>query len=193
MKLISIILSLATLGASAHAQNQIEQLKQHMEQVCEASLVVRLGPDQFHDERVMFSNVARKINETGVLRGREIGFGLIQKNEINAWTVNMTSTHSIICVPIAMVQFVHYEGELAAIMTHETGHILNNDQGSSPKAEFRADAVGLDILIKAGYSPFDAAAAMGRFEMYSGDIHTDSKARTQFKSDTRLPQIALSN
>jgi predicted Zn-dependent protease len=43
--------------------------------------------------------------------------------------------------------------------------------------ESRADTIGFRILRAAGYSPYDAAGALGRLEMYFGDTNTGVLAR----------------
>jgi len=99
------------------------------------------------------------------------------------------------------------DGELAFILAHEIGHGLDDvcktDQGrfnitpptirgaldkllggagrdafaEQRRCEARADEIGLLILIKAGYSPWDAAGAFGRLEMFLGDSSTGVIAR----------------
>jgi len=39
--------------------------------------------------------------------------------------------------------------------------------------------VGFDLLVKSGFSPYDAGAAFGKLEMYSGDIKTGVQAQLQ--------------
>lgn len=99
------------------------------------------------------------------------------------------------------------EGEMAFIVAHETGHALDSTcktqrgraavtppsligiidklLGGSGQdvfaeqrtCESRADAIGYALLVGAGYSPYDAAGAFGRLEMYIGDTSTNSMGR----------------
>jgi predicted Zn-dependent protease len=39
--------------------------------------------------------------------------------------------------------------------------------------------VGFDLLVKSGFSPFEAGAAFGKLEMYSGDTKTGLGAQLQ--------------
>lgn len=106
------------------------------------------------------------------------------------------------------------EGEMAFVIAHELGHALDQacktDNGraqfSRPTlrgdldrllggtgrdvlderrtCESRADAIGFSIIRAAGYSPFDAAGAFGRMEMYLGDTSTGVLARFTAMSST---------
>jgi predicted Zn-dependent protease len=99
------------------------------------------------------------------------------------------------------------EGELAFVLAHETGHALDDAcktsngraqianptllgglnrlfggagrdyLAESRQCESRADAIGLDLIVRAGYNPYDAAGSFGRLEMYSGDISTSVLSR----------------
>lgn len=99
------------------------------------------------------------------------------------------------------------EGEMAFILAHETGHALDGACKSSAgratitpptlsgeidrllggsgrnllaeqrTCESRADTIGFAMFTAAGYSPFDAAGAFGRLEMYLGDYSTGILAR----------------
>lgn len=111
---------------------------------------------------------------------------LASSNVINAWTEYDWSQGTdrrhvaLVCVPTAMVDFMGDEDELAFIIAHELGHAT--DEGcrayaSMPRAnkavcEIRADEIGYKLLRAAGYSPYAAAGAFGRLEMYYGDTHT---------------------
>ena len=77
-------------------------------------------------------------------------------------------------------------GELAFVIGHETGHAVDqackgpkNGLSTQRACESRADAVGFDLLVKSGFNAFEAGAAFGKLEMYSGDIKTDVEAQLQ--------------
>jgi Zn-dependent protease with chaperone function len=112
-------------------------------------------------------------------------FLVVKSPIINAWTL-IGNPRSLMCLPTGMIDFLSGDGELAFAMGHETGHAVGqacknhkNDLSEQRVCESRADAVGFDLLVKSGFSPFEAGAAFGKLEMYSGDIKTDLGARLQ--------------
>jgi len=76
---------------------------------------------------------------------------------------------------------------LLALAASEMGHAVDqackgankNDMAVRRTCESRADAVGFDLLMKSGFSPYDTGAAFGKLEMYSGDIKTGVQAQLQ--------------
>ena len=85
-----------------------------------------------------------------------------------------------------MIDFMSSDGELAFIMGHETGHAVDgackgskHNKAVQRVCESRADAVGFDLLVKSGFSAYEASAAFGKLEMYTGDINTDQRAQLQ--------------
>jgi predicted Zn-dependent protease len=117
--------------------------------------------------------------------GQGVTFLVVKSPTINAWTV-VGERGSLICMPTAMVDFLSGDGEVAFIMGHEMGHAVDqackgpkNDMGVRRTCESRADAVGFDLLVKSGFSPYEAGAAFGKLEMYSGDIKTGVQAQLQ--------------
>jgi len=113
-------------------------------------------------------------------------FGVVSSWNSLLMTV-VGENRSLICVPTAMVDFLSSDGEVAFIMGHEMGHAVDqackgankNDMAVRRTCESRADAVGFDLLMKSGFSPYDTGAAFGKLEMYSGDIKTGVQAQLQ--------------
>lgn len=112
---------------------------------------------------------------------------LTSTNEINAWTVVNWGTDgegrraSLVCVPTAFVRFMGNEDELAFSLAHEFGHAVDEGcrvvgpplpRGNQVLCEIRADEIGFHLLRQADYSPYAAAGAFGRIEMYFGDTQT---------------------
>lgn len=112
---------------------------------------------------------------------------LVSSSEINAWSVidfanDPTNGNrvALVCVPTAFVGFMGEEDELAFMLAHELGHAVDGecrDYATMPRVnktlcEIRADEIGYHLLRQASYSPYAAAGAFGRFEMYSGDTST---------------------
>jgi predicted Zn-dependent protease len=102
---------------------------------------------------------------------------LVSKSEINA-NAHTSAQLSIVCIPSAMVDFMGNEDEIAFIVAHELGHTIDSvcfgqhNRQDQVACEMRADEIGFQHLILAGYSPYAAAGAFGRLEMYSGDTST---------------------
>jgi predicted Zn-dependent protease len=208
-----VLLCLITLclsGAFAQVSSQPNQLTkaQVIQKVCRGSEIAS-GPefDIFHRA---FAKLAPVIQQDPHI----VYIALADNNDINAWATNFDMTHSMICVPVAMVHFMgDAEGELAFIIAHEIGHtvddvcktesgrlavansrgslgalfggLVGGSQGAASASkvsqqrgcEARADEIGFAIFTKAGYSPYAAAGAFGRLEMYLGDTSTGIFAR----------------
>ncbi len=182
--------------------------EQLVQQVCRGSEITR--GEEFDIFHRAFAKLAPIIQHDPHM----VYMALADNNEINAWAVNFDMTHSMICVPVAMVHFMgDAEGELAFIIAHEIGHTVDdvcktqsgrvavaNSRGSlgalfgslvggsegaasaskisqQRGCEARADEIGFTIFSSAGYSPYAAAGAFGRLEMYMGDTNTGILAR----------------
>jgi predicted Zn-dependent protease len=111
---------------------------------------------------------------------------LTSNSTINAWTQydwaqGTEGGHvALVCIPTAMVEFMGNEDELAFIIAHELGHAVDEGcrhyesmpRGNKALCEIRADEIGYKLIRAAGYSPYAAAGAFGKIEMYTGDTHT---------------------
>lgn len=87
---------------------------------------------------------------------------------------------ALVCVPNTFIQFMGEEDELGFIIAHELGHTVDEacrqrtqvTRTNQVICEQRADEIGYWLSRQAGYSPYAAAGAFGRLEMYSGDTST---------------------
>ena len=110
------------------------------------------------------------------------------------WTVQKTdvvnafadSQHHTIVITTGMVNFTRDDpGELAFVVAHELGHLVDQplgcqaalrreriatltQQGAQRQCEARADNVGFQYFVGAHFNPYEAAAYFGRFQMYFG-------------------------
>jgi len=191
-------------GTSASAQIAQPQLTraQIVARVCRAPELAG-GPavDAIRRIEQRFGPVVNQV------QGHRIHVAVVDSDVINAWNQNFSMSESLICVPRVMASFMSAEGELAFIFAHEIGHALDDPcktasgrahvaTSTSPLAavlgalldqsspvteqrgcEARADEIGLNVLTRAGYNPYDAAGAFGRLEMYLGDTSTGLLAR----------------
>jgi Zn-dependent protease with chaperone function len=115
---------------------------------------------------------------------------LVSSDIVNAWTFahwipdqgdpNHPSPVSLICVTTVFIDFASDEDELAFFIGHEMGHTVDEPcrlrtqktRDNQAVCEMRADESGYQLMRQAGYSPYAAAGAFGRWEMYTGDTAT---------------------
>jgi predicted Zn-dependent protease len=115
---------------------------------------------------------------------------------LNAWA---NPSNNTITVPEMMIRFLENdEGELAFVISHEIGHLQDRTcpqlaaqmritaEGRSRFCEARADEIGVQYLVGAGYNPFDAAAFFGRLMMFQGDTGLLSNLVNRFLFDHPL-------
>jgi len=111
--------------------------------------------------------------------------------EINAYA---QTDYRLVILPVAMVHFLHgSEGELAFVIAHELGHLADQECAAALRAnrtvaqirtcEARADEIGLQYLVGAGYNAYDAAAFFGRMMMFTGQTSLLSSFFQRFTSD----------
>lgn len=124
---------------------------------------------------------------------------LVSKDEINA-NARTSPQVSLVCVPTAMIDFMGNEDEIAFIIAHELGHTIDSQcygQHSRQEqvvCEMRADEIALNHLSAVGYSPYAAAGAFGRLEMYYGDTSTGiSGMFRQLASDHPITPNRIAN
>ena len=113
------------------------------------------------------------------------------QNDINAYAM---SDQQLVVLPTAMIEFLAgSEGELAFIIAHELGHISDRECAAALRTkatlskirfcEARADELGLQYLVGAGYNPYDAAAFFGRMMMFTGETSLWRNFWRRFTSD----------
>jgi predicted Zn-dependent protease len=141
--------------------------------------------------------VSKKV--VGAAESTRVKIVLIDSMQINAWTARVDVSRTLICIPITLVQWQQgAEGELAFVVGHEIGHTTDescstsaarsqmaqkshsvgallfgpssgNERGDQRKCELRADAIGLDLMVRAGYGPEGAVAAFERLRAWHRD------------------------
>jgi predicted Zn-dependent protease len=87
---------------------------------------------------------------------------------------------ALVCIPNEFIRFMGEEDELAFMIAHELGHTVDEacrqrtqvTRTNQVICEQRADEIGYFLARQAGYSPYAAAGAFGRLEMYYGDTST---------------------
>jgi Zn-dependent protease with chaperone function len=122
--------------------------------------------------------------------GRSWGIALVHSGEINSRVVFLTNGIAMVEAYDSMARFLNYDpDEEAFVIAHEIGHIQDAARCNASKAriqqsfihtqamfneaqrkcEEHADYYGLQYMWGAGFNPYAAGAAMGRFEMYLPD------------------------
>ena len=129
--------------------------------------------------------------------------GVVNSDVINAFTFPIPNQRGgIVCLTRGIINLMSNEDELASVTAHEVGHALDCDPPCpySPNkvknvsilqspvqaelaaqriCEKRADEIGFNLLVQAGYNPYAAGGAFGRLEMFTGDTSTGFFARIQ--------------
>src|SRR5579872_1350386 len=191
LSLAGAALSLAFFSPSvARAQSDDAARARLVQHYCHAREIFT-GPEADERARILhrFDPLLIRLDPTTTLGDEEVLVALVDSDEINALHHVISISHSLICLPVAMMRFTGgSEGELAFILAHEFGHAYDDEcktaagrfniaHSQNPlvqqrACENRADTIGFNLLIAAGYSPLDAAGAFGREEMLNGDTST---------------------
>ena len=134
-----------------------------------------------------------------VSTGPSVEIVLIDSKVINAWSLNLGPGQGLVCIPIGLVRWQEdADGELAFIVGHELGHAWDescktfsgrarlskksfslgkilfgasegDEVGDQRTCEYRADAIGLQLLARAQYRAEDAITAFQRLQEHQHD------------------------
>lgn len=79
-------------------------------------------------ERAELTRIEERLSPVVKDDGRHhIYVALVHSNIINSWELSLDATHYMVCIPVGMVRFMgDAEGELAFVVSHETGHALDD-------------------------------------------------------------------
>jgi len=116
--------------------------------------------------------------------------------------------HGIVFVYTSMIHFLRDDpGEMAFVIAHELGHVEDAPyqlarmqvekrsllpQLVQQDLETRADNIGFQYLVGAGFNPYDAAALFGRMQMFQGDTGLSGFFQ-QFLSNHPINEARVSN
>ena len=62
----------------------------------------------------------------GHMSGHRVLLAVVNRNEINAHTISVSTSQSVICLPATMAHFMGSDGELAFVIAHELGHAVDD-------------------------------------------------------------------
>jgi predicted Zn-dependent protease len=144
-------------------------------------------PQAYIMANIMADRIANSLRKNPSIRGNagysipEFKLVVTDEQVVNAYADTRTNT---VRLPARIVEFYGSDkGELAYVIAHEIGHLQDRDclargiqqglrnRALQRKCEESADSIAIQYMMAAGYSPFDAAAAMGRLMMLTSD-HT---------------------
>lgn len=122
-------------------------------------------------------------NGKEVQKVTEVGTKIINANKLDkripisvARNLNVSNAHSskidkTITIYTGMLPYIDSDDELAAVLSHETAHSLDAYDGmgkwismtlNSKQYEYKADLVGIDLMVKAGYNPIAAITVQNK-------------------------------
>jgi len=90
-------------------------------------------------------------------------------NVVNAFSDKIDKT---VRIYTGTLRYIDNDDELASILGHEMAHSLDNYDGlfkwidmsfNSKEYEFKADLIGIDLMVKAGYNPIAAITCMNKW------------------------------
>lgn len=88
---------------------------------------------------------------------------------INAYSSRMSKS---VVIYSGLLQYIDNDDELASVLGHEMAHSLDSYDGpakwlsmtfNSKQYEYKADLIGVDLMVKAGYNPIAAITLMNKW------------------------------
>lgn len=141
------------------------------------------------------NEIGEKLLEANNIR-QDIVFTVSSSRVVNAYT----DRHNVITVNKGLIRYLENDDELAGLLGHEMGHVLNSDikksiaisVGSailnsasrgygnvgtelagkklSRNIEYAADIAGVDMMVNAGYNPLAMISLLGKISAQYSDI-----------------------
>lgn len=99
---------------------------------------------------------------------KRVVFEIKSRNNINAYASHNNKT---VTVYTGILPYLDSDDELAYLLGHEIAHILDFYEGpgkwlsmkfNSKQYEYKADVIGIDLMVKSGYNPIAAIAASNK-------------------------------
>jgi len=114
-----------------------------------------------YQEKVL--DVGNKILDTNKINKRLTFTVVMDFDNVNA---DASPSRKNVNIYTGILPFIDNDDELAYLIGHETGHILDYYDGflkwfivmhlNQKEYEYKADLVGIDLMVKAGYNPISA-------------------------------------
>lgn len=133
----------------------------------------------------VFNKLAKSTGAPDIIEPLQI----LDSDEVNAWTDGKNIT-----ITTGLMKHIENNDELALVLAHEMGHVLNGDvtRGDQPMdprvIEANADKMGAFIMMRAG---FDVCKGKQIFKVFE-EIYGDSAIPSDHPDDAfRLDQLNL--
>lgn len=152
MKKILVVLCMLLIGTRANALYVFEQVgdMKHFWDV-----------NGKYQEKVI--TVGNKLIDSNKINKRLLFRVNTDFDNVNA---NASPTGKVVTIYTGILPYMDNDDELAYVMGHEIGHVLDYYDGflkwfvvmklNSKEYEYKADLVGIDLMVKAGYNPVAA-------------------------------------
>ncbi len=160
MKRIIIALGLVFIGVAANAE-----ILEMGSDITMANFWQRNGKEQ---QKII--EVGTKIVNLNKLDKR-VPFILARTpNDVNAYSYRINKH---VVISSGLLPYLDNDDELAAVMSHEIAHALDFYVGpmrwvemklNSKQYEYKADLVGIDLMVKAGYNPVAAITMANKWQ-----------------------------
>lgn len=160
MKKILFIFALCFMGLTVYADDIIE---------VESNLNMANFWEKVGKPEQKVSDVGSRIINANKLNKR-IPVVVTRKNSIINATSNMTD--KTVTIYSGILLYLDNDDELAYILGHEMAHSLDAYDGpgkwismkfNSKQYEYKADLIGVDLMVKAGYNPIAAITSINKF------------------------------
>lgn len=158
MKRFLVLLMLLFIGTQAHATYVIETVG-NMNNFWDVN-------GRYQEKVIDIGNKllsANKINKRLIFRVN------MDFDNVNA---NAEASGKVVTVYTGLLPYIDSDDELAYILGHEIGHILDDYDGilkwlvviplNQKEYEYKADLVGIDLMVKAGYNPVAAISVANK-------------------------------
>lgn len=152
MKKILILLTLFFIGLAVKAE--------------EMEVITNLNMVNYWEKT---GREVQKVTEVGskVINANKLDKRIPLKVERNLNVVNATSNklNKTVNIYTGLLRYIDNDDELAAVIGHEIAHSLDAYDGigkwiamtfNSQQYEYKADLIGIDLMVKAGYNPIAA-------------------------------------
>lgn len=130
------------------------------------------GAVSFTDTQQIFNNL-QNVSHT------YYKLNIAKDSEINAEFYGNTIT-----VNSGLLRWIGNRDELAEVLGHEITHGINNDDGSTPLREYRADYGGFILASQAGYNSCRGINLFKRFAKLDGNKAGDTHPRSLDRYNT---------
>jgi len=162
MKKLLLIFTIFLIGSSAFADN------------IELFNYADMNMKNFWEQNGKYEQKVLEVG-TKILNANKIDKRIAIQMDRNTKTINAgtTRTNKLVTVYYGILPYLDNDDELAALLGHEMGHAIDDYGGffkwmdmtlNSKEYEFKADLIGVDLMVKAGYNPIAAITMANKWQ-----------------------------